>query len=326
MSYYDTLGVNKTATEAEIKSAFRRLAAKHHPDKGGNEEEFKKILEAYNTLKDKDTRRLYDQQGSSPFGRTNRQQTNSWGPFGNSFHFNDRDFDGQGFPEDIGDFFRSFTQGHRQQRPQQEKRNRDVRVTLNVPLKDTLDLQSKTINVKTDDGLVETLYVTIPRGARTGTRIKYPGLGDNMFTSLPRGDLYVDLVIDEHPNFSYNNTDLYTVLEISPFDAMIGGETEITGLDGKRFSMVIQPGMQPGTKMRIKGQGLYHQGSDVRGHLYVTVSIKIPTHLTDQQKQLVEELKELLEPVVDTNDFAWKAKHRKTLEAYLNTLATKDTE
>jgi curved DNA-binding protein len=323
MSYYTTLGISTTATEADIKSAFRRLAAKHHPDKGGDAEKFKTILEAYNTLKDPAARQQYDQRGRSPFGNTG----NSRSPFGNSasFHFGD---DGS-FPDDIGDLFRSFTargfSHNGNQHAQQEKRNRDVRVTLHIPLHETLVLQSKTINVTTDTGLGETLYVTIPKGASTGTRIKYPGLGDDMFKSLPRGDLYVNIVVDDDPRFSYNNTDLYTIVEISPFDAILGGETEIRGLDNKLFSLTIPPGTQPNIKMRIANQGLYHQGTDVRGHLYVTIVVKVPKNLTDTQTELVKQLKELLDPTATVND-EWMIKHRKRLDAYLNTLALKDNE
>lgn len=295
MTYYNVLGVPQSASEADIKSAYRKLAAKHHPDKGGDSEKFKQIGEAYNTLKDRNARAQYDSELRFSGQRQRHTQSRQRGPF-RSEHF---DFSGGFGPEDIQDIFRHFqgAETYRQNHAAgtgQSKRNRDVRVTLHIPLEDTLQVQSKTISVDTGDSDPQTLYVTIPRGAVTGTRIKYPGLGDNMFMSLPRGDLFVDIVVDEHPRFSYNNTNLYTVIEISAIDAMLGGETEVVGLDGKRFNLKIHPGTQPNVKMRIANQGLYHQGSEVRGHLYVTVNVNIPKNLTNDQKELLKKLQDSL--------------------------------
>ena len=207
------------------------------------------------------------------------------------------------FPDDIGEIFRHMTgRSPRGQSYNQEKRNKDIRVNLRVGLQEIMNNQSKTLSVRKSSGENETLYVTIPRTTRTGTRIRYPGLGDDMFTSLPRGDLYVEITIDNTDKFTYNGDDLYTKIEIDAFDAMTGGHTDIDGIDGKKFTLTIPAGTQPGTKMRIPNQGLYKSNNnDERGHLLLTIDVKIPKvyeKFTDQ----IAELKENIMRERRTND------------------------
>jgi len=204
-------------------------------------------------------------------------------------------FEDGSFPEDVADLFR---QMHRQGRPppnmhtqQRDKRNRDIRLKMNVPLESLLEAQSKTINVSTPDGEGESLYVTIPTAARDGTRIKYPGLGDNMFKSLPRGDLYLEIAVDKHARFAYNNNDLHTRVEISAIDAITGGETEIIGLDGRKFVLTIPPATQPNAKMRIPDQGLYKDNTISKGDLLITIDVMVPK-LTEAQIESVKRLNE----------------------------------
>jgi len=301
MSHYATLGIKEDATSAEVKKAFRKLAAEHHPDKGGNEEKFKQINEAYHTLKEDSTRQQYDAQrrmGANPFANGPFRQHRT--PHGFSFSFSDDGMNAGGFadgsfPDDIGEIFRHMTgRSPRGQSYNQEKRNKDIRVNLRVGLQEIMNNQSKTLSVRKSSGENETLYVTIPRTTRTGTRIRYPGLGDDMFTSLPRGDLYVEITIDNTDKFTYNSDDLYTKIEIDAFDAMTGGHTDIDGIDGKKFTLTIPAGTQPGTKMRIPNQGLYKSNNnDERGHLLLTIDVKIPKvyeKFTDQIAELKENI------------------------------------
>jgi DnaJ-class molecular chaperone len=121
--------------------------------------------------------------------------------------------------------------------------------------------------------------------------MKYPGLGDNFFTSLPRGDLYVQFRQIPSNKFQAIDTDLFTRIEINCLDAITGGETELTGIDKRTFLLTIPPGTQHGTKFRIKGEGLCELNQTRRGNLIVEVQILVPSDLTEQQLELVKQIK-----------------------------------
>jgi DnaJ-class molecular chaperone len=268
-THYETLGVSETATPDEIKKAYRKLASKHHPDKGGDTAVFQQVEEAYRVLSDPRQRQQYDmeRQGGA-----------------RSFRFNT-----SGSDFDINDLFGQFGFGGASPFGQrQPRRNKDLRIELVVELQETLQDQKKTISVQTTNGQRQTLEVTIPRGITSGASMKYPGLGDNFFASLPRGDLYVNFRVIAHPQFQVYDIDLITKIEINCFDAITGGETEVVGLDGKTFLTTIPPGTQPGTKLRIKGEGLYVVNQPHRGNLIVEIRVSIPTNLTQTQLDLVK--------------------------------------
>jgi DnaJ-class molecular chaperone len=274
MTHYDTLGVSDKATAEEIKRAYRKLASQHHPDKGGDTKQFQEIQTAYDTLSDTEKRQQYD------------MQRNGFG--GNPFH--------QHAHADINDIFRNFGfsfstgggdpfSGFRQPR-----RNKDLRVEVQIPLVTTLENQIKTISVQTTNGHRETVQVSIPKGIPSGSNIKYPGLGDNMFNTLPRGDLYIQIHVANPEGFLVNNIDLYTKIRVNCLLAITGGTTIITGLDGKEFELTIPPGTQPGVQFRISQQGLYQMNSDTRGDLFVEMSITIPKDLSTEQVNIIKSL------------------------------------
>ena len=172
---YETLGVPKGASEDEIKKAYRRLASANHPDKGGDTGKFQEIQSAYETLADPQKRQQHD--NPNPFG-------GQPGHGGFEFHF------GGGGPEDIfQQFFNQGFGGNPFQRQQQPRRNKDLRININVTLAETLTEQRKSVSVMTTKSERFTVDVNIPRGVNNGTTIKYSGLGDNMFETLTRGDL-----------------------------------------------------------------------------------------------------------------------------------------
>jgi molecular chaperone DnaJ len=175
---YQILGVNKNATEEEIKQAYRKLAMKHHPDRGGDEKQFQEIKNAYEVLSDPVRRQQHDNPGPFHHHHGNHEHSHF------EFHF------GGGGPQDI--FSQFFNQGfgaHPFQR--QPRKNKDLRVRLGVDLASTLQSQEKTISVQTTKGDRFTVDVSIPRGIDDGTTIKFSQLGDNFFDTLTRGDLYV---------------------------------------------------------------------------------------------------------------------------------------
>lgn len=274
MDYYSILGVPRGASDDEIKTAYRKLAMKHHPDRGGDQAEFQKIQEAYATLGDASKRQQYD----------NPQ------PQGFEFHF------GGGNP--FEDIFSQFGFAQRGQDPfahmrQAQRRNRDLRIRIQLKLAETLDEHSKTVSVQTTNGERQTVQVNIPRGVTTGSSIKYPGLGDNMFSTLPRGDLYVTFVVDEDPLYQVHGMDLLYTCQINCVDAMLGVDCDIPSLEGKVFNIAIPAGTQNGAKFRIPNQGLYsldHNGT-IRGSLIVQVNVTIPKALSEKQIELLRQFK-----------------------------------
>ena len=266
---YETLGVARDATEADIKKAYRKLASQHHPDKGGDTAKFQEIQTAYETLSDPTKRQQHD--NPSPFGGFHSDADNS----NFEFHF------GGGNPHDI---FSQFFGGHNpfQQQQRQPRKNKDLRINIVVDLASTLDEQTKTVSVQTTRQDRFNVDVAIPRGVSNGTTIKYTGQGDNFFESLPKGDLYVIISVQGNEKFEIHGTTLVTHLEINSIEAMIGADKEVQGIDGKTFLVKIPAGTQYNAKFGLQGQGLFQLNSTVRGDLIVNVVIKTVT-LTEQQ-------------------------------------------
>jgi DnaJ-class molecular chaperone len=279
MNYYEILGVGDKADADEIKRAYRRLASQHHPDKGGDKNKFQEIEQAYRTLSDNNKRQEYDMQRNG-FG----------GPGGVQFHWHTGS---HGHP-DIDAIFRQFGFGGGGDPfggfRQPQRRNKDLRIEIPIPLVTTLEEQKKTVSVTTTNGEKTTVEVTIPRGVTNGTNIRYSGLGDNLFASLPRGDLYVQINVHNAENFIVNNIDLYTQVSVNCLLAITGGSVFVSGLDNRTFELTIPPGTQPNTRFRIHGQGLYQMNTQVRGHLYADVAIEIPKDLTEEQLEIVRSL------------------------------------
>jgi DnaJ-class molecular chaperone len=277
MTHYETLGVPESASAEEIRMAYKRLALKHHPDRGGDTETFQNIQAAYNVLSDDASRQQYDHERRNP-GRQN-------------IHFQWHNASGG---IDINDVFRQFgfggnpfQQGFAGQPP---RKNRDLRVRLDIPLADTLIDQRKTISVSTTTGERYNVEVNIPRGVTQNTSIKYPGLGDNMFNTIPRGDLYVQINITNAGDFEIHNIDLHCKITVNCILAITGGQAQVTGIDGTIFAINIPAGTQPGLKFRIPGQGLCQPNSANRGDLYVALAVSIPQNLSVEQIHMLKTL------------------------------------
>jgi curved DNA-binding protein len=277
---YETLGVPKGASDEEIKRAYRKMAAQHHPDKqGGNTAKFQEIQSAYETLSDPQKRAQYD--NPNPF-------QHHQGPNGSHFEFH---FGGGAGPEDIfAQFFNQGFGGHNPfQRQQQPRRNKDLRINLQITLAETLNDIHKSVSVQTTKGERFTVDVNIPRGVGNGTTIKYSQMGDNFFDSLTRGDLYVIINIIADQRFELHGLNLISNLEINSIEAMTGCDKIIQGIDGREFNVKIPKACQHGTNFGLQGQGLYQMNTDVRGDLIVNVTIKTPT-LTDDQLNILRNL------------------------------------
>jgi curved DNA-binding protein len=273
---YETLGVPKGASEEEIKRAYRKLAAKHHPDRGGDTAKFQEVQSAYETLTDPHKRAQHD----NPF-------QHHQGPGGSHFEFH---FGGAG-PEDIfAQFFsQGFPGGNPFQRQAQPRRNKDLRINLQITLAETLADQRRSVSVQTTKGERFTVDVNIPRGVNNGTTIKYSQMGDNFFDTLTRGDLYVIINIIADQRFSQHGINLVSDLEINSIEAITGCDKIIQGIDGKEFNVKIPRACQYGTKFGLQGQGLYQMNTNVRGDLIVNITIKTPS-LTEQQLNILRNI------------------------------------
>jgi DnaJ-class molecular chaperone len=277
MTHYETLGVSESASADEIKKAYRKLASQHHPDKGGDTKRFQEIQTAYDTLADADKRQRYDMERQNPGGM----------PGGVHFQWNSN-----GMPGDIGDIFRQFGFGGdpfaHMRHQQQPRKNKDLRIEIPLSLASTLEEQVKTVQVRTTNGETSVLEVQVPHGVTTGTQIRYSGLGDNLFNTLPRGDLFVQFTVQPAEGFGINNIDLYTQISVNCLKAITGGTVIVTGLDGTAFEMTLPPGTQPGMKFRLRGQGLYQMNTNQRGDLYAELAITIPNNLTADQINYIQ--------------------------------------
>jgi len=250
---WTTLGVDKTATDDNIKKAYRKLAQKHHPDRdGGSDEKFKEINDAYQNIKDQDARQMWEASQVDP-----RQ-----GPFVN-----------RGDP--FGNLHEIFRGGFGfQQRPQ---RNRDIQMHYDISLQEVYTGVKRQLNVNIGNDQTLQLDLNVPRGVEHGDKIRYTGMGAHDIPELPKGDLYVIIRILEHPRFKrFNRRDLITKITVNALDAALGCEEFISGLSGQEFSIKINKGTQPNTKLRIPEQGMPGRGGQRSGDLIIQVEIKVP--------------------------------------------------
>jgi len=278
---YETLGVPRGASEDEIKKAYRKLAAKHHPDRGGDTAKFQEIQTAYDTLSDPHKRAAHD--NPSPFSQFDN---------GNGTHF-EFHFGHDNINDIFSQVFRQH--GHPFGGPnpfnqRQPRRNKDLRVQLHINLSDTLTTQRKTIAVQTTKGDRYSVDVEIPRGISNGTTIKYSGMGDNMFDSLTRGDLYVIIVVNNDTSFDIQGVNLIYTATIDSIDAMLGTEKIIRGIDGKEYLVKIPQGCQPDTRFGLGGQGLFQMNATVRGDIIVVVNIVTPS-LSQEQLNILRTIR-----------------------------------
>jgi curved DNA-binding protein len=309
--YYETLGVPKTATDDEIKSAFRKLARKYHPDvakdKKTAEEKFKQINEAYEVLSDPEKRKKYDQLGADwnqpggfqpPPGWGAQQQPGGgfqqWSSGNGGVEF---EFGGTGF----SDFFEAFFGGGRGQsafgggvgrRAATAERGSDVEADIMVPLEEALHGAKRTISLRrSGSNKVETYQVKIPRGVHEGQRIRLAGQGEAGERGGKSGDLFFRVRLARHPDFRVEGSDLIHEVKIAPWQAVLGTELKVPTLEGD-VKLKIPPGTRGGQRFRLRGRGL-PTSSGGRGDLYVDAQIDIPKKITEREHELWRELAKL---------------------------------
>src|SRR5256885_4162846 len=307
--YYETLGVSKTATEDEIRSAFRKLARKYHPDvakdKKAAEEKFKQINEAYEVLSDPEKRQKYDQLGANWNQPGGFQPPPDWGggfqqaPGGGFYQYGGDgggvqfEFVGTGF----SDFFEAFFGGGRGRsafggfggREATPERGADVEADILVTLEEALQGSKRTISLRrAGSNKVETYQVKIPRGVHEGQRIRLAGQGEAGARGGKGGDLFLRVRLAKHPDFTVEGSDLIHEAKIVPWQAALGTQIEVPTPEGN-VRLKIPPGTEGGQRFRLRERGL-PSASGKRGDLYVVAQIQIPKKLTEREREIWNQL------------------------------------
>ncbi|MEZ0483158.1 DnaJ C-terminal domain-containing protein [Fibrella aquatica] len=294
IDYYKVLGVPKTATEEEIKKAYRKLARELHPDLNPDDAEaskkFQQLNEANEVLSDSGKRKKYDQYGkdwqhADQFEQAQRQQRTQ---YSDTRQRTGGSYSAGGFGDDsFSDFFSSMfgsDSGPQSSRQQAMYRGQDYQAELRLSLREayTTHKQPLTVNGKS-------INITIYAGVENGQKIKLSGYGAPGINGGPNGDLYITFSVDDDPRYKRQGDDLVVTEEIDLITALLGGDQIVETLAGQ-VKVAVKPETQPGTKVRLKGKGfpLYRLESTF-GDLYVQWQVKLPTNLTDSQKELIRE-------------------------------------
>jgi curved DNA-binding protein len=263
MNHYRTLGLEPNASEEDVKKAYRKLAMKHHPDRGGDEAEFKKIKEAYEAIINGNTaaHQDFDPRGFDAFNNLHemfnmgrKAGARNW-----SFH--------GGWEED--------------------SQNSDIRVKLPVSLEDAHNGFTRTMEFTTPSGIKKTLTVTFPAGTTKDIKIRYAGEGDTANPKLPPGDLYVSVDIHPHHIWNVDRSNLYTSIRITAWQAMFGTSVEIEEISGSTIEVNIPAGTQPGTQLRLRNRGMNIRGSSERGNAFLNIDVVVPKLDPDDRKKSI---------------------------------------
>ena len=255
MDYYETLGVNHTTQPTEIKQAYRKLASKHHPDKGGNPEQFKKIQAAWDVLGDPEKKRQYDNPAPK------------WE---------------SSMPPDYGDLFGDIF-GNRG-RP---KRNPDGQINIEISLLEAYEGMNYHINFPGEE-----LAIKIAPGTRNGAKLRLAGKANRRFQDLPPGDLYINILIKEQVNWGRQEDDLYVNIVIDALDAIVGCDTIVTHIDGRKFKVKIHPGTQEQERVRLAGLGMTNPSNGKVGALFAIINIEVPSILDTEIITLLNTIRE----------------------------------
>jgi len=315
--YYKILGLTKSATQDEIKKAYRKLALKYHPDRNKGdkaaEEKFKQISEAYAVLSDKEKRQQYDTFGSSGFHQRYSQEdifrnvdlgsilkefgiNFGMGGFGGTQFrqaggFSANPFDGVfgqtgGMGGGQQNFRSGFGSAGQSARP---IKGSDLTLELPITLNEVLSGVEKTIALgRGSDG--DKVSVKIPAGIQDGKKLRVTGKGSPSPVGGPPGDLYLLIRVQTHPTFTRDGEDLIIERQIPYSAAVLGTEISVPSLDGKQLKIKVPPGIQANARLRIKGHGLPDGPLAPRGNIYVKINIDVPKEITREQKKLIKQL------------------------------------
>ena len=315
-NYYDILGVKRDATQDEIKKAFRKLAAKYHPDAGGDEAKFKEVSEAYTTLSDAEKRKEYDQLlmfGGIPgadFGGSGGRNRGGYTYTGNGSDWSDifeniRNGDGAFGGFDFSTIFGGWPGAG--SRPNRPTKGGDLTMTIEVTAEEAFaGAQRKVSYTIPSSGEKQSLTVKVPAGAVDGGKLRYRGRGEYGVNGGARGDLVITTKVAEHPLFKRDGADVRMELPISVYEAALGAVVEVPTPDGATCRLKIPAGTQDGKTFRFRDLGapnVKRKGS--KGALYVKVKVQVPTRLSAKEREALEALRD-----------ADERNYRKDIEGY----------
>lgn len=292
INYYKILGIEKSATENDIKKAYRKMARKYHPDLNPNDKEaetkFKQINEANEVLSHPENRKKYDEYGkdwkhAEDFEKA-KQQQQTQNPF-------QQQSGGNYSESDYSDFFESMFGGRGASSRGGSGvgfRGQDYNAELQLDLKEVYTTTKRTLTINEKN-----IRLTIPAGVKNGQQIKIKGQGGEGVNGGPKGDLYIKFSIANSTEFKRNRNDLYKTVDLNLYSAMLGGELTVETLDSK-VKLKVKPETQTGTKVKLKGKGfpVYKKEGEF-GDLYITYNLKLPTQLTTKEKELFNKLQNL---------------------------------
>jgi len=307
--YYESLGVKRGASDAELKKAFRKLAREFHPDvakdKKRAEEKFKEINEAYEVLSDPVKRKKYDELGANWKSGADFRPPPGWnGPSGGQTFRGqgaggqEFEFGGTGFSDFFEQFFGSRMRGGGFRSPggfaeeeELAERGRDIEGDIMVTLEEAMHGSVRSVNVRRPVGRsvkTETYQVRIPPGVTEGQKLRVAGRGEAGSSGGEAGDLYLRVRLAKHPDFEVEDHNLIYEAELAPWEAVLGAEISVPTLDG-RVNIKIPAGTQSGQKLRVRGRGLPAR-SGPRGDLMVITQIALPAKVTEAERKLWEQL------------------------------------
>ncbi len=295
IDYYKILGIDKSASNNDIKKAYRKLARKYHPDVNPGDKEaerkFKEINEANEVLSNPENRKKYDKYGkdwkhAEEFEKAEQQQQQYRSSRQTSGQQSWDDSSGSGYSDFFESMFGGDAYGSRQRNVM--FKGQDYNAELHLTLKDVYTTHKRTLTING-----KSIRITIPAGVKNGQVIKIKGYGGEGINGGPNGDLYIKFSIENNTDFKLDKDDLYTTYDLDLYKAILGGEITVNTFDGK-VKLKVKPETPNGTKVKLKGKGFpVYKKEGAYGDLYVTYQLKIPTNLTEKEKALFNELSNL---------------------------------
>lgn len=307
--YYAVLGVDRKASQDDIKQAYRRLARKYHPDvskEANAEEKFKNLQEAYEVLKDTEKRAAYDQLGSNWKQGQEFRPPPGWNAKTHFYTSTDNDsFTENDLGGGFSDFFANLFGGrarsgfHTDEFSRFKQRGNDEHAKIMISLDEAFHGTTKTFQMQMPEidssgqihQSLRTIKVTIPAGAITGQQLRLARQGGPGMGGGETGDLYLEIEVQPHPVFSLKDKDVYITLPVTPWEAALGAEIKIPTLAG-RVGLKLAPNSQSGQKLRLKGRGM--PGKPEPGDQYAILQIETPQAKTDEQRQLYEKMSQIM--------------------------------
>jgi curved DNA-binding protein len=284
--YYQVLGVERAASEADIKKAYRKLARQYHPDiNPGNQEaetKFKEINEAYEVLSDQEKREKYDR-----FGR-------DWQRYQNGAGYDTGDWNGTSGSGNFADLFETLFGGRTTTGSGLRMDGQDVEHQAEISLEEAFTGTQRTLQFHSPNGQPRNVTVKVPVGADNGTRVRVAGEGGPGIGGGKRGDLYLTIKLAVHPRYERRGDDLYIKAPVDLYTMLLGGDVRVPAMGGKTVTLKVPAGTQNGKVHRIGGQGMPRlRAPETRGDLYVTLEVQLPTQLTPRERDLFEQLRSI---------------------------------